>query len=122
MLHVDEVVVVALEDVAVALGPDDPVEDDRVQQAAPVRDDLADVVAALRADDREVAGVEARLHADAVGDDVRRFPAERGGCEEDPRGRKRPQGQGPGDHLLGGERDPHVRGEVGAAGGAGRSL
>ena len=72
MFEVDEVVVITLEQVPFTVAPDDPVQHDRVEHLVVVGDDFADVVAALRANDREIAGVKPRLHADPVGHHVRR--------------------------------------------------
>jgi hypothetical protein len=74
---VQPVVVVALDHEAVAVHGDDPVHDDGVEGDALVCHDVADGVGAGGTQDRQVPGVEARLHADAVRADVRRRAAER---------------------------------------------
>ena len=70
---IEEVVVVALEGVAPVADRDDAVQHRDVQQRAVVRDDLADRVPGSGMHDRQVAGVEPRLHADAVADHVARI-------------------------------------------------
>jgi hypothetical protein len=63
LLGVDEVVVVALEDVAVARASD------RVERPAPVGDDFSGLIEA-KPDESEVAGTDARRHAGATGYDI----------------------------------------------------
>ncbi len=71
LLGVEPGVVVALERVpAGGVDADDAVQHGRLEDPAPVRDDVADPVAAGGPDDGQVAGVERRHHADAVGGDV----------------------------------------------------
>ncbi len=78
-------VVVAAEDVAAVGGDrDDPVQDGDVQLAAAVGDDVAHPVVAHRPHQGQVAGVEPRLHADPVGDDIGGAAAERRRGEEEP--------------------------------------
>jgi hypothetical protein len=84
MFEVYEVVVIALEQVSGAGAPDNPVQHDRTEHLVVVGDDLTDVVAALAAHERQVARVEARLHADPVGDDVGRGAAEADRGEVEP--------------------------------------
>ena len=81
---IDEVVVVALEDVAIALDGDDAVQDDGAQHRAAVGDDVADLVVLRGSDHREVAAVKARRHADAAGGDVARLPTDLGRGEYQP--------------------------------------
>ena len=91
---IEEVVVVALEDVVIALDRDDAVQDHHVQHPAAVGDDVAHPVLVGGSDHREVAAVEARLHAGAAGRDVAGLAAdlrrgkEQPGCyrEHDERG------------------------------------
>ena len=68
--RVDEVVVVSLEYIPIAVLGDDAVKHHGVEQRAPVRDDLADPVVRGGPHDREIARVEARLHAHPARDHV----------------------------------------------------
>ena len=97
---IDEVVVVALEDVASAFTPDDAVQDHRMQHLVVVGDDFPGVVAGLAAHDRQVAGVEPRFHADPVGDDIARGAAERDRREVEPQAPHDDQSQGGGEEFL----------------------
>src|SRR5262249_13977589 len=101
MLEIDEVVVVALEDVAITVHPDDAVQDDRVEHVAVVGDDLADAVGALAAHHGEVAGVELGLHRHAVRDDVAGGSSEGGRREKDPRRREDDHAEDSGEELPG---------------------
>src|SRR2546425_725427 len=68
--RVDEAVVVALEDEAIAVPPDDAMQDDTVEIAVVVADDVSDGVGASLVEHRQVTAVERRLHARAVDDRV----------------------------------------------------
>lgn len=85
--RVDEVVVVPLEAEQSAVLGVDAVQHDRVQLGGAVGHDLADVVRTGGPQHGEVAGVEDRLHADAMGDDERQPP---GGHRHHQRERERP--------------------------------
>ena len=83
--RVDEVVVVSLEYIPIAVPGDDAVKHHGVEQRAPVSDDLADPVVRGGPYDREIACVEARLHAHPARDHVAGGPADVGRGEVEPR-------------------------------------
>jgi hypothetical protein len=95
-LHrIQEVVVVALERVAAVVDGVDAVQHDDVQQRAVIRDDVPHLVLGRGLDEGQVAGLEPRLHADAVGDDVAGGSADQRRSEEVPaRQSQRQQGTG----------------------------
>jgi hypothetical protein len=63
MFRIEIAIVVALEDVAGLGTLHDPVEHGGAEFAAPVRHHLSRLVRLGRTDQREIAGVESRLHA-----------------------------------------------------------
>ena len=75
---------VALEQVTVALAPDDPV-DDRADVRMTIGDDVAHAIPGLLADDRQVAAAHARFHAVPVNDDVGGAAPQLRGSEHQPR-------------------------------------
>jgi hypothetical protein len=85
---IGEVVVVAPGDEAAVLDRLDAMQDDEVQRLAVVGDHVSDAVLGLGSHHREVAAVEARSHADAVGGDVAGLPADLR------RGQQQPAGDG----------------------------
>jgi len=95
---IDEAVVVALEEVMPVLDHDDPMQDGPVEHRAPIEDDLADPVRALRTHDGKIALVQQRLHADAGGGRVGRRAPELGRGEEEPQGNESGQPGHESDH------------------------
>jgi hypothetical protein len=96
--RIDEVVVVPLEDIPVAVNRDDPVQDHHMQQAAVVGDDLAHPVVGGRPDQGEIPGVKRGLHADPARDHVHGPPADLRRRQEQPKGARYKQ-QGAGDEA-----------------------
>ena len=82
---VDEVVVVALEEVVAVLDDDDAMEHRPVKHGAFVEDDVADGIARRRAKEGQIALVEERLHAVADRRGVGRRSAELGRSEQEER-------------------------------------
>src|SRR5207244_7917658 len=101
LLRIDEVGVVAAERVPASDLRDDPMQHDRVQRATAVGDDVPHAVVAGAPYDREVARMEARLHARSRGDDVVGGTAERGGREERPERRAHHDAESGGSKLAG---------------------
>ena len=82
--RINEIIVVPLKEVVAVLDQDDAVQHRLVQHLVLVEDDFAHVIARLSTDDRKVALVQQRVHADAVGDRIGRRPAELRWREEGP--------------------------------------
>jgi hypothetical protein len=65
--RIDEVVIVALEEVVTVLDQDDAVQHRPVEHLTFVKDDFADMVRGLTTDESKVVLVEEGLHTDAIG-------------------------------------------------------
>jgi len=79
VVDINEIVIVALEAVAITVNGDDAVHEDGIHLFAVVGHHVTDAVFVGLSDDGQVPGMEAGLHADAMGDDVGGAAAHRGG-------------------------------------------